>query len=411
MKYILEVLLIQGVLFVFYELYLRSLSTYQWNRAYLIGAIPFSFSIPFLKDFWTWSNSNIEVIHVELSEVLIDSTSIITNKAIDWWLLIYGIGVLISLVWFTFKIHRIIHLYYQNPREKTDGITIIRVSEPGVAFSFFHFVFLSQGNTEQFTSSVLEHEKWHVKKYHSFDLLLLEVLNIILWFNPFMRLIQKRLQELHEFQVDEKMLIKNPKDIYLKHLLNELFTVQEISFVNQFKTKNMMKKRLKMMLSSKSTRGKNVQSYTLSVFVYLCIGLYSALAQDLSMEVDSLEKEWSSISMVDEIPVFPGCEDKKDDEARKCFSKSIEKHIAENFMSKTADLEDLELTPGEKRIFVLFKIDESGAVTDIRARAPHKLLENSAIESIESLPKMQPAKKDGKAIGIKYSLPIMFNME
>ena len=129
------------------------------------------------------------------------------------------------------------------------------------------------------------------------------------------------------------------------------------------------------------------------------------------MEVDSLEKEWSSISMVDEIPVFPGCEDKKDDEARKCFSKSIEKHIAENFMSKTADLEDLELTPGKKRIFVLFKIDESGAVTDIRARAPHKLLESSAIESIESLPKMQPAKKDGKAIGIKYSIPIAFRID
>jgi len=72
---------------------------------------------------------------------------------------------------------------------------------------------------------------------------------------------------------------------------------------------------------------------------------------------------------------------------------------------------NLGLTPGKKRIFVIFKIDNTGKVVNIRARAPHKSLEKEAIRVVSLIPKMTPGKQRGRAVGVKYSLPIVFNVQ
>jgi protein TonB len=59
----------------------------------------------------------------------------------------------------------------------------------------------------------------------------------------------------------------------------------------------------------------------------------------------------------------------------------------------------------------MFKIDKKGEIVDIRARAPHKRLEKEAIRVVSILPKMKPGRQRGKAVGVKYSLPIVFNVE
>ncbi len=59
----------------------------------------------------------------------------------------------------------------------------------------------------------------------------------------------------------------------------------------------------------------------------------------------------------------------------------------------------------------MFKIDEKGNITDIRARAPHIKLEEEAIRVMKLLPKMIPGKQKGKTVAVLYSLPIAFNVE
>lgn len=70
-----------------------------------------------------------------------------------------------------------------------------------------------------------------------------------------------------------------------------------------------------------------------------------------------------------------------------------------------------ELSPGRKRIFVLFKIDKDGSVTSINARAPHPRLEEEAIRVIKLLPQMKPGKDRGKPVRVGYTLPITFNVD
>mgnify|MGYP000893994098 CR=1 FL=1 len=86
--------------------------------------------------------------------------------------------------------------------------------------------------------------------------------------------------------------------------------------------------------------------------------------------------------------------------------------VSSIFKKFNADLaSDLGLSPGVKRIFVVFKIDKRGNIVDVMARAPHKRLQDEAIRVVKLLPKMIPGKQRGIAVGVKYSLPIAFKVE
>ncbi|SDX38677.1 TonB protein C-terminal [Lutibacter oricola] len=110
---------------------------------------------------------------------------------------------------------------------------------------------------------------------------------------------------------------------------------------------------------------------------------------------------------IDNVPVFPGCENSKD--KKQCIQEAITKHVNNEFNSKLAD--DLDLEAGTKRIFVMFTINKNGEVSDVKARAPHKILQEEAIRVIKTIPNMIPGKHKGNNVSVKYSLPIAFVVE
>ena len=113
-------------------------------------------------------------------------------------------------------------------------------------------------------------------------------------------------------------------------------------------------------------------------------------------------------AIIEDVPVFPGCTGSKS-QLKSCLQDKIQQHVNRKFNSELAS--DLGLAPGIQRIFVMFKIDKNGDVTDVQARAPHKRLQDEAIRVVKSLPKMQPGKQRGRPVGVKYSLPIAFKVE
>jgi periplasmic protein TonB len=129
------------------------------------------------------------------------------------------------------------------------------------------------------------------------------------------------------------------------------------------------------------------------------------------VEIDEGEEivEDVPFAIIEDVPVFPGCEKGSKAEKKACFSKKISKHINRKFNSGLAS--DLGLNAGKKRIFVMFKIDQTGTVTEIRARAPHPRLQKEAERVVRTLPKMQPGKQRGRPVSVRYSLPIAFLVE
>ena len=127
---------------------------------------------------------------------------------------------------------------------------------------------------------------------------------------------------------------------------------------------------------------------------------------EISLDEDIMEDV--PFAIIEDVPVYPGCKGSKA-ELKECLQDKISKHVNSKFNADLAS--ELGLTPGIKKIFVMFKIDKTGEITDIQARAPHKRLETEAIRVVQSLPKMIPGKQRGRAVGVKYSLPIAFKVE
>ena len=128
------------------------------------------------------------------------------------------------------------------------------------------------------------------------------------------------------------------------------------------------------------------------------------------IEVEEEEEVMEDVpfAIIEDVPVYPGCKGNKA-KLRACLQEKITKHVNRKFNADLAS--DLGLSPGVKRIFVMFKIDKSGNITNVMARAPHKRLQEEAIRVVKLLPKMIPGKQRGRPVGVKYSLPIAFKVE
>ena len=130
-------------------------------------------------------------------------------------------------------------------------------------------------------------------------------------------------------------------------------------------------------------------------------------------EVEDVEEEEEiadvPFAVIENVPIYPGCERSRGNAAKKkCMSEKIMKFVQKKFNTDLAG--DLGLS-GRQRISVAFKIDKNGNVVNVRARAPHPKLESEAVKVVRALPKMTPGKQRGKAVGVLYSLPILFQVE
>jgi len=123
------------------------------------------------------------------------------------------------------------------------------------------------------------------------------------------------------------------------------------------------------------------------------------------VEVEEVEEDIEvPFSVIENIPVFPGCENLSKAKQLKCFENSIKDHVRQNF-----NYPEEALNLGKYgKVFVLFIIDNTGHVAKIRSRGPDKILEQEAERIIGKLPKMIPGKQRGRAVSVPYSIPISF---
>ncbi|MAP81885.1 MAG: energy transducer TonB [Aequorivita sp.] len=129
------------------------------------------------------------------------------------------------------------------------------------------------------------------------------------------------------------------------------------------------------------------------------------------IEEEVVEEEIADVpfAVIENVPVYPGCEREKGNDAKKkCMSSKISAFINKKFDSNLAS--DLGLE-GRQRIAVQFKINREGKVVDVRARAPHPRLEREATDVVKALPDMTPGMQRGKPVGVLYSLPIVFDIQ
>ena len=430
-NYIVQVLLFQTVFLVVYDLILKKETFFQWNRAYLIFTSLFAYIIPLLK-FPTISQNLPKEYMVMLPEVMLSPTAYM-EKYIDWSVILFEglnmvflIGIAIATLLFMFKLWQIVRLISNNNSERTKEYNLVLLKESNMAFSFFNFIFL--GITMKQKDEIIQHELIHVKEKHSMDLLLFEIQKIVFWFNPYSYMYQKRISEIHEYIADNRSVSKKDRSTFYHSLLAKTFAVDKFDFVNAFNKQSLIKKRIIMYGKNKS---KEILKFKYLFIIPILAGMVlynscevkdSETSKNQYVEQEKSEEENQKIgtnentdseisgnisqevpfTMIDQTPIFPGCENAEDQKA--CFIQKITEHVAVNFNASIS--KNLGMEPGKKKIFVQFTIDKEGNITNIKSRGPHKDLETEAVRVASSLPQMQPGVENGNKVAVKFTLPI-----
>ncbi|WP_248722333.1 energy transducer TonB [Seonamhaeicola sp. ML3] len=126
------------------------------------------------------------------------------------------------------------------------------------------------------------------------------------------------------------------------------------------------------------------------------------------VEVVEIEEEVEvAFAVIEDVPVYPGCEGLSKVKTKACFQKKIQEHVINHFTYPQSAL-DMGI---QGRVSVLFVINSKGYVSGIRSRGPDRVLEKEAERIIGLLPKMKPGKQRGKPVKVSYAVPIFFKYQ
>jgi bla regulator protein BlaR1 len=269
--YILQTIAFQLFFLIIYDAFLKKETFFNWNRAYLLVTALLSIALPFIK-IQSFKNVVPKNFVMAMPEITLGNisvvdptlaTQIITTEASKFqfsWELLFYVGAFVTLSMFMFKLIKIITLIYKNPKYWSHNLRIVTLLKSNTAFSFFYYVFLGEQIKEEDKPTILKHEAIHVNQKHTLDLLFFELLRIVFWFNPLIYMYQNRIASLHEFIADAEAVKSRNKNDYYQDLLSQIFETENVSFINAFYKKSLIKKRIVMLSKAKSKQTQLVKS-------------------------------------------------------------------------------------------------------------------------------------------------------
>lgn len=459
-----------SLLATIYLLFLRKETFFRMNRMFLLGSLLFSVVLPFLKfrvyepqpvmlsEITVTPYRNVlEAVTVYGQDLSVTVEQAVLSATMLIW--VYLAGVAFFLGRFLFRLVQVGLLVGKNEVYKYDRFKLVLLEKECSPFSFLNYVFASRPlqNSEGY-DRMMAHEMEHVKQGHSADVLILELLTVFQWFNPFMWMLRRAIRENHEFLADQAVLRSGVNRGYYKKLLLSQFAGGQLVLTNNFNY-SLIKNRIKMMSKIKSSKLANIKmilgvlTAVALIVLFACeqketevhenqitdeetITIKSTLLEDgrMKMEgtteaieefkkrfanVESFEIETDSLGniflvqkkeelpktlkgdeqiffIVEEMPEFPGGE------------LELRKFIANNIKYPVAAQEN----GIQGRVYVTFVVDKNGEVVNARiARGVDPALDKEALRVVNNLPKWIPGKQRGQNVNVSYTVPINFALQ
>ena len=253
-----------------YFLFLRRETFFSINRWFLLVSIGFSAILPLLHiPFYTAQPTVLAEVTVTPYVNLLTTITIygsgLTQDAetfvLSYSLLgyCYLLGVVLFIAKFFIQLSQVMRLIVRNKVTEEGKIKLVVLDREISPFSFLNYIFVGKNlqNTNGW-EKMLEHERQHIRQGHTFDVLLLEIIAIVQWFNPFFWMFRRALRENHEFLADQAVISHGTAPSWYKQILINQYVGDQIVIANNFNY-SLIKIRIKMMSKIKSRKIANVK--------------------------------------------------------------------------------------------------------------------------------------------------------
>jgi TonB family protein len=401
------------LLYAVYALFLERETFFAVNRIYLAGSMAislimpfFSRSIPLSSDSEFYRNVLDTIVITPGMKAGAESLPLTTMQGA---LIVYLTGVALFLLRFVFQLFQVTGLIRKFGVARHEGLRIVFTASNYQPFSFFRLVFIPvslQGKAS--LSQVIAHEKVHIRQAHTLDLLLLELLTVVQWFNPVVWLYRRSVKSVHEYLADEGVLHHgfSRKD-YAELLLDQTLGIQVNDLTHNFNY-SLLKNRMIMMTKTRSKRWRSLKAvFAIPVITLLVVAFStpatSVLAQEEPKKAQNSESaikvrepEETVYEVVKTMPEFKGGYDA----------------LVQFMVSNIKYPEEAKKKGTTGTVFVSFIVNKFGKITNPKIlKSADPLLDAEAIRVVKAMPDWHPGKDDnGEAVNVAFTLPINFSI-
>lgn len=327
--------------------------------------------------------------------------------------------------------------------EVRNGIRIYTMQGDISPFSWFRYIIMSEKDWQENRREIVLHEMAHIRRCHSMDVAVCNMMIVFQWYNPAAWLLKRELQTVHEYEADEAVLSAGVDATHYQMLLIRKAVGERLFSMANNLNHNSLKKRITMM---KIKRTNPVQKAKIAFVLPLAAMTVAAFAsqkvENLSEKVEQESEAFSSVSdnpvvrAVDETARVAAVKVQEEKALEEASSLSMASDTAETKYGKEfpcipetfpqfpgghiALVEYLSKNikfPKEKekenvraRVVASFTVDKDGSITDAKiVRSQGEAFDNEALRVINGMPKWIPGTQNGKAVSVKYTLPITFS--
>jgi bla regulator protein BlaR1 len=279
------------VLYGFYHFFLSNQKVLLFNRYYLVFSLFFSIIaslivIPVKSDYSL--NTSIDKF-ATTTAYFIKGNALNENTytLFTFQNILFSFYIVITsilLIRFALNIFRLLSKIKKNKKVDYQKKSLVLIKERSLPYSFFKYVFVNRSDYEngKIEKELLIHEEAHCLQYHSIDIIIIEFLNVFLWFNPAIWLFKKAILLNHEFLADNKVLSTFELDDYQNTLLNLVLRNNSASLASNFNY-SLTKKRL-IMMNKKTIKERMILRKICIIPLFLVLLVTLAFAQENLMK-------------------------------------------------------------------------------------------------------------------------------
>lgn len=392
-EYIYKSSLVLFLFFVFYKVFLENEKMHMFNRFYLLFALLLSINIPFLN-IKTETEIPFQILRIKASEINSINQNLPTINNYNWKTILVTLSIIMTILFIIRFIKNLTSLYKRikvNQSIIYKNTKIILLDDVVIPYSFFNHIFI---NKKEFQSNkiqeeILSHELVHVNQKHSLDIIFIELLKALFWFNPIIYAYKKAIQLNHEFLADEHVINKHKNISFYQTLLLEN---QAITTSNLASNLNYLTTKKRIIMMTKITSEKNIFLRKTLVLPVLLLSFTISCVKDNNSSKVKESRRLEVVASTHENITKP---DFKND------AGNFSKYILSNYQLTEFDKKN-------KKLEVRFLVNKDGSLSNLKAlNTENNLKEREILEVLKKSPKWAPAKLDGEKINFQMRVILL----